>query len=516
MQSPNALFEEIKAYSYETQLLQSINFLTSWDQETYIPEGAHEFRSKMLSQLSGMIHERVVSPLFLEKLSSLIDIDTGKLLSDELSPMQKGSLREWRREYLLATKLPTEFVKESSQVTSKAANIWAQARKENNFSLFEPYLEKVFNLARKKADFYGYKEHPYDALLDEFEPYATRKEIDPLFSALKKDLAHLVRKIGDSKQVDSTCLDHHFPSDTQKKLGQELFEELFAETQFARLDVSTHPFCTSMHPTDVRLTTRIDEKDFLSNLLSVMHETGHALYSRNLPAEHFGTPAADSISLGIHESQSRWWETRVGRSYSFWKYFLPRVKKAFPELGNLSLDEFYPAMNKVSPSLIRVEADEVTYCLHIVIRYELEKQLLNDSLQVKDLPDAWNSLYEELLGITPPSDTLGCLQDVHWSFGLIGYFPTYALGNMYACQFFEAFQKEHPDWEKQLEKGEFSQMRSWLKEKVHKNGKIYPAKELVQKITGRELSQKPYVDYLRQKYTKIYSLDSSAETLSQP
>ncbi len=515
MQNANGLFEEIKAYSYETHLLQSINYLTSWDQETYIPSGAHEFRSKMLSHLSGLIHERTVADEFYQKLSKLIDIESGDLRVSGLTTSQEACLREWRREYLLATKLPNAFVKESSEVTGKAANVWAEARKQNDFSLFEPYLEKIFSLARKKAEYYGYEEHPYDALLDEFEPYTKIKEIDPLFADLKEDLVELVKKIGESKQVNTKPLEEHYPTQKQKELGQQLFQELFVEMEHGRLDFSTHPFCTSMHPTDVRLTTRIDESDFLSNLLSVMHETGHALYSRNLPVEHFGTPAGESISLGIHESQSRWWETRVGRSLSFWRYFYPKVQKAFPHLQAVSIEEFYKAMNKVAPSLIRVEADEVTYCLHIIIRYELEKKLLEGSLSVKDLPKTWNQYYEELLGITPPSDSLGCLQDVHWSFGLIGYFPTYALGNMYACQFFETFQQEEKEWEKKIEKGDFSCMRDWLKQHVHSQGKVYPAKELVRKITGKSLSQKPYISYLNQKYAKIYSFDNPAKTLSQ-
>jgi carboxypeptidase Taq len=507
--------KELLSYTRDSQLLCAVSALTSWDQETMIPQGAHDIRSEMMSLLSGMIHERKTSAKFKETLEKYIDLEDGHLKKDNLNPTEKACLREWRRDYLLATKLPSSFVKKWSQLTSKASQVWAESRQKDDFSLFSPYLEEIFALARQKADYLGYDNHPYDALLDEFEPHATKEQLDPLFDRLKKGLVSLLQDLKKASSPDTKVLQQHFPKKLQKQLGQQLFSSVFPDLSHARVDVSTHPFCQSMHPTDIRLTTRIDEKDFLSNLLSIMHETGHALYEHGLEPDLFGTPAGEAISLGIHESQSRWWETLVGRSHAFWNYFYPQFQKVFTDYVDVPLDKFYLALHKVTPSFIRVESDEVTYCLHVILRYELEKKLLEGSLEVKDLPEAWNDLFQKLLGITPPTNTLGCLQDVHWSFGLIGYFPTYALGNMYACQFFSQFEEENPNWEQEIAKGSFSPMQKWLKEHIHRHGRVYTAQDLVQKVTGKTLSEKAYLTHLRSKYSKIYHLSSDREEVPE-
>jgi carboxypeptidase Taq len=500
-------FERLFEISKEIAGLKSVLELLHWDQETYMPKGGGDARSFQIAIVSSRIHKDKTGQRFKGALSKLINLKTGKLKNPRLSYAQKIALREWRKDFLKATKLPNEFVKHFSELTAKATMVWAEARKKNAFSEFLPYLEKIFEMSRKKADFLGYEDHPYDALLDEFEDGMTTKRITPLFTRLKKKLVSFLKEIQTKPRMENGFLQKQFSKEKQIAFGQNILDTLKLQRQFTRLDESDHPFTQSLHPTDTRFTTRVTDIGLMSNIFSVLHEAGHAFYEMGLPADYWGTPLCESISLGIHESQSRWWETLIGKSKAFWLYFYPLLQATFSEkLNHISFDSFYSAIHIAEPSLIRVEADELTYCLHILLRFELEKSLLDGTLKVKEIPEAWKEKMNEFLGIFPPDDARGCLQDIHWSSGLIGYFPTYALGNLYAAQFFEVFETTYPDWETRIKQGDFSFIREWLRTNIHTHGRFFSAEELCRKITKKALSEAPYMGYLKNKYGRLYGL----------
>lgn len=472
-----------------------------------MPPAGAQVRSEQIALMASLRHKELTSRRFEKLLSKLISIETATIRVKGLTFEEKALLREWRRDFLHAVAIPNSFVKHFASLTSEAMTIWAKARKENAFSLFAPYLEEIIALSQQKAEFLGYKEHPYDALLDTFEPDLTSKKVSKLFITVKKGLIPLLRKILAAPQIDDSFLHGKFSIDKQMAFGKSLLDAMGYELDKGRLDLSTHPFSMSIHPSDSRITARIHPTSVLDCISVVLHEGGHSLYEMGLLPEYYGSPLCEATSLAIHESQSRLWETRIGQSKPFWKHFLPLLAKTFPQLQKVPFNSFYRAVNKVSPNYIRVESDEVTYTLHVILRYELEKQLIEGSLTVDELPSAWNASMENLLGIVPPTDTLGCLQDVHWSMGAFGYFPTYALGNLYASQFFEAMEKDFPDWEKRAASGDLSFLREWLRHKIHQHGRIYRAADLVKKVTGMTLTPEPYLKYLNQKYTEIYKLD---------
>ncbi len=484
---------------------QSILSLLHWDQETYMPPGAISARSEQIALLSSLVHEEKTSRGYKALLEKIVSLKTGKPKSTEYTPTQQLIIREWRKEFLRADKLPSSFVKEFSQITSEASQVWAIAKKENNFKLFLPFLEKIIALSRKKAEIYGYEDHPYDALIHCYEPCMNEKRITKIFDSLQKELKALLKKINAAKAIDAKFLSKKVNDETQTEIGHWIAGIMPVEAGYTRLDISSHPFSTAMHPRDSRITTRILPNAFMSNIYSVLHEEGHSMYEMGLPVEHFGTPLCEAASLSAHESQSRFWETLMGKNFSFWKHYYPALKKKVPSvLKGVTLDQFYRAINEVKTSFIRVEADEVTYCLHVVLRFELEKKLISGELAPVDLPDAWNAKFKELFGITPPTNREGCLQDIHWSLGDFGYFPTYALGNILAGQLFAAFAKKHPDWEEKLEEGNLEFVRNWHKENIHHHGKTYNLDELTKKITGKPLSEEAYCQYLKKKYAKIY------------
>lgn len=504
-------FNHLLQLSQESFILSSISSLLNWDQETYMPPGGLSIRSKQLGLLAALIHRKKTSSSFKKALGKLLHLNTGKPRSKRLEPLQQASLREWYRDYKQAIGLPLKFVKQWAEITSESTNVWQAARQKNQWEDFAPYLEKILLLARKKADYLGYEESPYDALLDLFEPHMTTKRLTKLFQELKKDLKILLQKIQNSPPIDTSFLQHSYSKSKQLTLGQKLFHALPTNPEHFRMDESTHPFSLGIHPTDIRITSRIVENDFLSNLLSILHECGHAFYEEGLPIELYGSPLCEAISLGIHESQSRFWETRIGRSFPFWEFFYPELQKTFPEFfQNISLKNFYRGIHKVSPTYIRVEADEVTYCLHVILRFELEKELMEGSLSVKDLPQAWKEKSQSLLGITPPTDREGCLQDIHWSSGLLGYFPTYALGNLYASHFFRSFEKDHTDWEIQVKKGNFPFVKQWLKKHIHQKGRLLSAEELAEEVGKKKLSSQAFMDYLNKKYGELYGFSHSS------
>lgn len=502
-----AAYEKLHKMSKTTSLMGSIEGLLDWDQETYMPQDAIDIRAQQHEMIASLVHRQRTSKAFAKTLSTLIDIESGEIKDDRLSPAQIASLRQWRRDYTQAVKLPNAFVKQFAKTTSTATHVWKTAREHNDFKAFAPHLEKVVSLSRKKADILGFTEHPYDALLDLYEPDMKTSILTPLFSRLKLPLTQLIKDISVQSPFKEDFLYRHCPKHLQLDFSHKILYKMGFHPSTSRLDVSAHPFCNGLHPKDTRMTTKVHPENIMFCLGAVMHEGGHGLYNMDLPPEQYGSPLGQQVSLGIDESQSRWWETLIGQSYFFWQHFFPLLQETFPEqFGGVALEDFYHAINAVKPGFIRIEADEITYNLHIIVRFELEKALIEGTLKVKDLPDAWNAKMREYLGISPEFDGQGCLQDIHWSLGFIGYFPTYTLGNLYSVQFFNAFEKAHPNWQEHIAKGSLDFVRDWLKENIHKEGRRYTPEELCQKVTGKPLSEVPFVDYLKKKYTKLYHL----------
>jgi carboxypeptidase Taq len=490
--------------SKKQALLASIEALLCWDIETYLPPRGLDARSEQVAQLATLLHEELLSPEFLKNLQKLVNLKSGEFLKKDLTKEEMANVREWRRSYVQASSLPSSFVKEFAETTSLATITWQKAREENRFSLFLPMLKKIISLCRKKADYLGYESHPYDALLDLYEPKMTIQKITPIFKDLKEGLASLLQTIKGKKIPPDHFLTQEFPAAEQMQWTPVLLSAYALNPDSLRVDLSAHPFSTGIHPTDVRITSHIDPHNLTSHLFSILHEAGHALYDQNLPVEHYGTPLCEAVSMGMHESQSRFWEVFIGKSRPFWLYFYPQLQKSFPrQLKNVSFDAFYQAIHIVKPSLIRIASDEVTYSLHIIIRFEIEKALIEGSAKPEDIPDLWNEKMQSYLGITPPSDKEGCLQDIHWSQGSFGYFPSYSLGNLYAAQFFHAFKKDCPDWENSLQKGEFAFISSFLKEKIHRHGKLYSSEELLERVTKKPLDASYYLNYLKNKYEKL-------------
>jgi carboxypeptidase Taq len=500
------IFNKLLDHSKKIYSLVSIEALLSWDLETSMPHDGLANRSNQITFLSGILHSYQTDGSYAKNLSLLIGLKKNDTIKDDtLTPTQKSLLKQWKRDYLQAIKLPTKFVEKFAKATSTATHIWSEAKQNNNFKLFCPYLEKIVDLCIEKANLLGYKDEPYDALIDLYEPGMTTKELTKIFSPLKKQLKELLSKTQKKEIIDDSFLYGKFEKDKQMQMGEKILELMTFSSDGIILDESSHPFSIGLHPTDIRMTTKIYEDYPITNILSVLHEGGHGLYEKNLPTKYFGTPMCESVSLGIHESQSRLWETIIGKSHCFWKYFYPIFQDTFPkQMKNISLDKFYQAINKVQPSLIRIESDEVTYCLHIIVRFEIERDLINKKIKVKDIPKVWNSKMKDILGITPDNDAVGCLQDIHWSCGIIGYFPTYALGNIYAAQLFSKYKKDNTSWKKQLEKGDFTKLERWLCKNIHKNGRYYSPYDLIKKITKKLPSSEDYIKYLNRKFASIY------------
>ncbi len=504
---PVSPYNKLHALSKNMTLMNSIHTLLDWDQETYMPKEAISLRSQQIEIMASLVHRQRTSKGFAKALSALIDINTGEVVDSSLTAPQVAALREWRKDYVRAIKLPNAFVKQFAKTTSAASHAWVLAREHNDFKAFAPHLEKVVQLSRKKADILGFTEHPYDALLDLYEPEMKTSFLTPLFSKLKLSLTQLLKDISVKPAFSEDFLYRHCPRHNQLEFAHKILHKMGFSTATSRLDTSNHPFCSGMQPKDTRMTTRVHPDNIMSNIGAVLHEGGHGLYNMNLPMEQFGSPLGEQVSLGIDESQSRWWETLIGQSYSFWQAFFPLLQKEFPEqFGGVVLDDFYHAINSVKPGFIRIDADEVTYNLHIVVRFEIEKALIEGTLKVKEIPDAWNSKMREYLGISPEFAAQGCLQDIHWSLGYIGYFPTYTLGNLYSVQFFEVFEKAHPNWKEHVAAGALDFVRDWLKENIHQYGRQFSPGELCERVTGKSLSQEPYINYLTKKYRKLYNL----------
>ena len=493
----------LKTRMAEVSDLKAAAALLSWDQQTYMPSGGAAARAEQIATLEKLAHGRFIS----EEVGAWLEDAASETRALSYDSDDASLVRLTRRDYDKARSIPPSLVEELARQTSLGMEVWVKARGRSDFGLFRSTLQTLVDLQRELADCLGYRERRYDALLDQYEPGMRSAELDRLFADLKGGLVPLVQDISQKlESVQDEVLRQSFPIEKQTTFGLEMAQEMGFDFTGGRQDQSVHPFCTSFSNRDVRITTRFDERFLPSALFGTLHETGHALYEQGVSPALERTPLSSGTSLGIHESQSRLWENLVGRSRGFWKFAYPRLQRTFPrQLAGCSPEAFYRAINRVEPSLIRVEADEVTYNLHIMLRYELEAQLVEDSLPVADLPEAWNGKMRDYLGVTPPNDALGVLQDVHWSHGLFGYFPTYSLGNLISVQLYDRARREVPGIPEDIERGEFSPLLSWLRERVHRHGRKFMPAELVHRVTGEELRAEPFVSYLKAKYGEIYS-----------
>ncbi|OGO16625.1 MAG: carboxypeptidase [Chloroflexi bacterium RBG_16_48_8] len=476
--------------------------LLGWDQETYMPPGATQDRSMQLATLNKIVHEKFTS----DEIGELIEKLKSEMSSVDPDSDEARLVKNVSREYDKQRKVPSNWVAEFSRVTSLAQEAWKKARQRSEFALFQPDLIKVLELRRQYAHYFAPYDHIYDPLLDDFEPGMKTADVKKVFAELRPKQVELVQAIMDSQYpVDDSVLHQEFDEQKQWDFGLEVIKAFGFNFDRGRQDKSTHPFTTSFGSNDVRITTRL-KPDFLSvGLFGTLHEAGHGIYEQGFSSRLSRTPLANGASLAIHESQSRMWENLVGRNRPFWIGFYPRLQEYFPDqLGEVDLETFYRAINKVERSLIRTEADEVTYNLHIMLRFELELALIEQTLDVADLPQVWNTKMEEYLGITPPNDADGVLQDIHWSFGIFGYFSTYCLGNLIAGMLWENILSDIPDLEKQFERGKFDALWNWLNQKILQHGAKFEPAELIKRATGSELSAEPYVQYLNTKYGEIY------------
>jgi carboxypeptidase Taq len=477
--------------------------LLQWDQEVNMPPKAAEARGRQLATLSAIAHERFTSDHFGSLLRGATE--------GELSADDRSMVLEIDHDYEKATKLPTEFVEKLAGVESSAYEAWTHARAESDFGAFKGHLQTLVDLLRRKADYLGYTESPYDALLDEFERGMTAGQLRDIFSTLAREQSAIVAEVARSgNHLDVSWLDQDYNEQAQLDFTVQVLRDMGYDFEAGRQDKSVHPFTTNFDLYDVRVTTRVDPRDPFSALTGSIHEGGHALYEQGFRAGDRRTVLAEGASLGIHESQSRMWENMIGRSLPFWKHYHQRFLAAHaPRLDGRTPDELYRAVNRVAPSFIRVEADECTYNLHIILRFEIEVDLIEGRLKVEDVPEVWNAKVKQYLGLDVPNDTLGCLQDIHWSHGAMGYFPTYALGNLYAAQLFEQIEIDLPNLWEQVEAGDFSALLGWLRIHVHEHGRRLLPVEIVQQATGRAPSAQPYLNYLRKKYGALYGLNSA-------
>lgn len=503
MTKPKDIYQEIVEMGKQIYTLQSLSLFMEWDQETFMPKGALEFRSLQKQTLEALAHQNLTSVKFQELLSTLIDFESGEFIKDEgLEEMQKAAIREFRKDVIKAKKLPEAFVKKLASMGSETVAVWAETKLNNDFDNYAPHLDKFLDVVKEKAELLGYEDHPYDALLDEYEPGMTVKKLDSLFEKLKGFLIPFAKKVR-TKGLDTDFMYGDFEEASVYEFDKKLLLTMGFNENYFRLDSSNHPFCLSFHPTDVRMTTVSKTTDLVAaNISATIHEGGHGLYESGLNKDYFGTPMCQAVSIAMHESQSKIWECFIGQSKPFWEHFYPELQKLFPKnFESKSLDTFYKTMNRVEPSLIRIYADEVHYCLHVILRYEIEKGLLEGSIQVKDIPEIWNEKMVEYIGIKPKSHSEGCMQDIHWSWGLFGYFPTYALGNLYAAQLFDTLIKTFPDYKERVSQGHLTFITKWLGEHVHRYGRQFTSSELLKKCTGKDLSETFFEKYLEEKYS---------------
>ena len=497
---PDRAYQELVRLSRDETLLASCLDVLQWDEEVCMPRGGVEHRAEQMALLAGQVHDRGTNPRYDELLGI---VEASSLVGDPESA-QAVNARELRRAYDRERRIPRALVEESARVTALASQAWAEARRRDEFAMFAPWLDRIYALAREEADAIGYAEVRYDALLDKYEPGMTTDRVSALFSRLGHDLVPLADSLrGRPAPAPSHVLAREFPVDRQRLFVEGVAAALGFDLERGRLDIGQHPFCTSIGPGDVRIALRYYPRNFARGFFALLHEVGHALYDQGLDPAHYGTPMGEAASLGLHESQSRLWENLVGRSHGFWRHFYPQLQSAFFDaLRDISLEAFRRVINHVAPGMIRVQADEVTYDLHIMIRFELERALLAGDLSVGDLPGAWAELYRRYLGVEPDGDRHGCLQDGHWSEGLIGYFPTYSLGNVYAAQLFDAAERDVGPLDEAFAAGDFATLRDWLGERVHRHGQRYDVTALIERATGRRPDPSALVASLTRRYER--------------
>jgi carboxypeptidase Taq len=494
-------YEWLHQDSRETAVFDSIRSLLVWDQRTVIPSKGHAHRAEQSAVLTRLLHSRRTNPVIAEKLDLVEGSELGR---DPLSP-EAVNIREWRRAHDKAVRIPERLAVELARAASEGQTCWQQARPRNDWESFRPCLERIVALKREEAEHLGYVQEPYDALLDRYEPDETAAGLGSILSALRKDLVELLERItGSDRKPDASILRSRFPADRQEAFARRVLERIGYDFGAGRLDPTAHPFTVGIGPGDVRITARYNESFFGQGLFGAVHEAGHAFYDAGLPAEHWGTPLGDSVSLGIHESQSRMWENMVSRSLGFWEFFYAEARKQFDSLAGIPMEAFHFAINEVQTSLIRTEADEVTYNLHVLLRFEIERDLMRNAVKVSDLPEIWNEKMRATLGLTPPDPSSGVMQDVHWSSGAIGYFPTYTLGNLYAAQFYQCAEQEIGDFHEVFRRGDFAPLLAWLRRNIHREGSRYRPRDLVRRVTGEELNPGYLMGYLKGKYAGLY------------
>ena len=491
-------FKEIFA---EVSDLDSAEAVLGWDQQVNMPAGGAEARGNQLGTLGKLSHQIFTS----EEVGKLLEELTGSAAG--LDPDDEAMIRVAKRNYEKEIRVPSSYITEMAMVSTRAHEAWVEARRKSDFSIFRPHLEKIVDMVRQYISFFPPADHPYDTLFDNYEPGMKIADVQVIFNDLRPTQVELIKQIASTKQVKDSFLHKKYDEKKLVDFGVDVVTRFGYDWTRGRQDKAAHPFETSFSANDVRITTRFEVENPLATLFSTMHEAGHAMYEQGVSLAYERTPLMHGTSLAVHESQSRMWENLVGRSKPFWKYFYPRLKKLFPsQLGNVDLKTFYRAINKVEPSFIRVNADEATYNMHIMLRLELEIAMVEGKVAVKDLPEIWKAKMKDYLGVVPPNDALGVLQDIHWSGGSIGYFSTYALGNLVSAQLWEKINKDLPDLEEQIAKGKFDALLGWLHENIHQHGRKYDPQVLVQKVTGSKITAKPYVRYLTNKYSEIYGL----------
>ncbi len=494
------MYNQLKKKFIKIADLHAAMSVLRWDQQVYMPQGGAEYRAGQLATLSGMAHELSVDDDIGELLVGLNNESTGSL-------KMRRNIELARKAFEKQRKFSKDFVINRSKVFSRAFNAWQKAKSEKNFALFREHLVSVVDIKREESSILGYTGHPYDPLLDEFEPDATTAEVNVIFEEVKLRIVPLAAEIRRAVPPDNSFLYKHFDKQKQWDFGIKVLNAMGYDFNRGRQDLSAHPFTTTFSPGDVRVTTRIDENDMQNMLFSTIHEGGHALYEQGLPADEYGMPAGRYASLAIHESQSRLWENHVGRGKEFWMHFYPALQHIFPKvLGDILVHEFCRGINKIEPGFIRTEADELHYHIHVMIRFEMEKKLITGELEVKDAREYWNSSYREFLGVEVLDDSMGILQDVHWSYGSMGYFPTYSMGSFYAAQFFARAESDIPDLREKLSAGNMMPLLEWLRSNIHAHGNLYNGRNLCMKVTGSPLSLDPFMSYVSAKYAELYSV----------
>ncbi len=505
MSNSEKSYKKLLQFQHTTSVLNSCASVLGWDRETYLPKSGISHRAEQLALLFGMSHERSTNQEIEEWLS---DCETSDLFNDPHSE-SATNIREWRKEYDKSVKIPRNLVEEITHTISMGHKSWVEARKKSDYSIFLPWLTKIITLKRHYAELLVTDNKSiYDALLDDYEPGESAENISQVFSQLRDELLPIIDNIVNSPHQPNLGIIHkNYSTKKQREFGELAAKTIGFDFDAGRLDTVVHPFCSKLGPNDVRITTRWDTNNLVSAFFGIMHETGHAIYDQNLPLRQWGTPAGSSISLGIHESQSRLWENIIARNKPFWTYFYPKLQGIFSEnLSNTSLESFLHAINLVKRSLVRVEADEITYTLHIILRFEIEQSLIVGDLDPKDLPEVWNKRFKELFNLDVPDDANGCLQDVHWSHGSFGYFPTYALGNLYSAQFYDYLKRQSPDIENEYTKGNFLPLLNWLRKNIHSKGMCYTAPELIKDVTGESLNHNYLIQSFKNKFYPLYSI----------